>query len=108
MGKNKKGYTVRTYIKEINKENKKGKKKNMDFSTKIGCGALILLFIVAIAMAFISPLFLMWGWNLGVLALFPALPAMGYWTAFWIGVFLGAIGGKFKSSISPMDYFNKD
>lgn len=108
MGKNKKGYTVRTYIKEINKENKKGKKKDMDFDTKVGCGLAITLVIVAIAMAFISPLFLMWGWNFGILALFPTLPTMGYWTAFWVSVFLGAIGEKFKSTINFQDYFNKD
>ena len=108
MRKNKKGYAVKTYIKEIKKEVKKGKKKGMDFDTKIGCGAAIALVAVGIAMAFISPLFLMWGWNLGVLALFPALPIMGYWTAFWICVFLGAIGEKFKSTINFQDYFNKD
>lgn len=108
MGKNKKGYTVKTYIKEINKENKKGKKKDMDFDTKVGCGAVIALIIIVIAIAFISPLFLMWGWNLGVLALFPALPTMGYWTAFWACIFLGAVGNKFKSTINFQDYFNKD
>lgn len=105
MGKNKKGYTVKTYTKEIPIIKKKGKTK-MDGKT--GCAIVIAgLLLIAIAV-FISPLFLMWGWNLGVLALFPTLPTMGYWTAFWIEVFVGAIGSKFKSSINLQDYFNKD
>lgn len=76
-------------------------KKNED-NTKlvIGCVTIVIAIVLFIAAAFLSPLFLMWGWNLGVLALFPALPTMGYWTAFWISVFLGAIGHKFKSTIN--------
>lgn len=81
--------------------------KNTDEITK-GCAIAIAAIIIAIIALLISPLFLMWGWNFGVLALFPALPTMGYWTAFWIEVCIGAIGSKFKSSINIQDYFNKD
>lgn len=69
--------------------------KNVD--AKTGCGVVIGIIALIAILAFVTPLFFMWGWNYGVMALFPALPAMEYWTAFFISMFFGAIGGKFHN-----------
>lgn len=66
-----------------------------DIDAKLGCGIIIAAIALITLLMFVSPLFLMWGWNLGVLALFPALPVMEYWTAFFVCMFFGAIGSKF-------------
>jgi hypothetical protein len=76
-----------------------------DFDAKTGCGIIVGAIALIVILMFVSPLFLMWGWNLGVLALFPALPVMEYWTAFFVSMFFGAIGSKFHGVNSS---FNKD
>lgn len=75
---------------------------------KIGCGVLIALIVIIGISLFLSPLFLMLTWNLAVCALFPTLPLMTYWVAFGINIFLGIVGGKFKTSITQnfKDYLN--
>lgn len=75
---------------------------------KIGCGVLIALIVIMGISLFLSPLLLMLTWNLAICALFPTLPLMSYWVAFGINIFLGIIGGKFKTSITQnfKDYFD--
>ena len=72
----------------------------MKYSIKIamGCGAAVIAVICIIGSMFLTPLFLMLTWNLGVCALFPTLPVMGYWVAFLVNWFLGIVGNKFTSN----------
>ena len=70
--------------------------KNTNEDLKKGCAGCFAIILLLALVLFVTPLFLMWGWNLGVIALFPSFPAIGYWTAFWVDCFIGVIGGKFK------------
>lgn len=69
-------------------------------TAKIGCGVVAALIFIIPLLLFITPLFLMWTWNLAVCALFPTLPAMTYWVAFGVNWFLNIIGNKFTGSVS--------
>lgn len=72
----------------------------MKNDSTIGCGIVICI-IIALALAlFLTPAILMLTWNLAVCTLFTTLPAMGYWVAFGINIFLNIIGNKFTGTIS--------
>lgn len=58
----------------------------------VGCITVVL---VALVLAFLEPLVFMWGWNYGVIALFPQLSAISYWTAFWVCALISACGTLF-------------
>lgn len=45
----------------------------------------VLLFIMSMAFAWVPML----GWNLGVVSVFPQLPKVGFWQAFWCCIFFG-------------------
>ena len=75
---------------------------------KIGCGVIVAAIILIAISLFLNPLLLMLTWNYAICALFPALPLMSYWIAFGVNLFLGIVGGKFKTSITQnfKDYLN--
>ena len=58
--------------------------------------AIIVALIIVLVVLFIAPIPIMLGWNYGVRALFPAAPAMGYWVAFFVDVFVSTIGKAFR------------
>lgn len=73
----------------------------MKLKEKIGCGAWIVGLLILIPIfLFFTPWLLMLTWNLAVCALFPTLPAMTFWIAFGVNIFLNIVAGKFKATIS--------
>ena len=75
----------------------------------IGCGAITGTLLLIPLTLFLTPLILMLTWNMAICALFPALPAMTYWVAFGVNLFLNIIGNKFvpKSIASILDDIRK-
>lgn len=70
-----------------------------DLETKIGCGAAIVVLLLMVAMWFIQPLIIVKAWTMFAVGMFN-LPALNYWTAFWVNWAVGCLfGGSFVNTI---------
>ena len=78
---------------------KRNNQKAAEDIVKAGCGIAAATILMIPLMLFLTPLFLMWTWNLAVCALFPTLPSMTYWVAFGVNWFLNIVGNKFTGTI---------
>ena len=68
-----------------------------DWSELIG-GCLIILILILIC-SFVSALVLMLLWNWLAPIFWNEAPVLGYWEAYGINIFLGLLGGFFKSTV---------
>lgn len=75
-------------------------------SSNIGCGMIILLFIVLIILTFIYSGILMWVWNMIMPVLF-GLPIISFWQALGIYI-ISNILFKGTSSIKRGDFYDKN
>lgn len=75
-------------------------------SSNIGCGMIILLFVVLIILTFIYSGILMWAWNMIMPVLF-GLPIISFWQALGIYI-ISNILFKGTSSIKRGDFYDKN
>lgn len=75
-------------------------------SSNIGCGMIILLFVVLIILTFIYSGILMWVWNMIMPALF-GLPIISFWQALGIYI-ISNILFKGTNSIKRGDFYDKN
>lgn len=81
-------------------------KKYFNKHSNIGCGAIILLFIALIILAFVYSGILMWIWNMVIPVIF-GLPTISFWQALGIYI-ISNILFKGTSSISRGDFYDKN
>lgn len=72
----------------------------------IGCGVIILFFIVLIILAFVYSGILMWIWNITIPVIF-GLPTISFWQALGIYI-ISNILFKGTSSIRQGDLYDKN
>ena len=75
-------------------------------NSNIGCGMIIILFIVLIILTFIYSGILMWVWNMIMPVLF-GLPMISFWQALGIYI-ISNILFKGSSSIKREDFYDKN
>jgi hypothetical protein len=72
-----------------------------------GCGALIIILIMALALAFGIMCFEAWIamliWNYVVVALFATLPIIGFWQMFLILMLINIVFGGLKTVVRTRD-----
>ena len=81
-------------------------KKYFNKDSNIGCGVIILFFIVLIILAFVYSGILMWIWNMTIPIIF-VLPTISFWQALGIYI-ISNILFKGTSSISRRDFYDKN
>jgi hypothetical protein len=89
---------------------KKGKivmKYSRDDLSDVGCGSLILVFLLILAIAFSIMCFEAWIamliWNFVVVALFTALPIVGFWQMFLILMLINIVLGGLRTVVKTRD-----
>ena len=72
-----------------------------------GCGALIIILVMALALVFGIMCFEAWIamliWNYVVVVLFTALPVIGFWQMFLILMLINIVLGSFKTVVRTKD-----
>ena len=82
-------------------------KYSKDDLSDLGCGALIVVLILALALVFGIMCFEAWVamliWNCVVVVLFTALPIIGFWQMFLILMLINIVLGGFKTVVRTKD-----
>lgn len=82
-------------------------KYSRDDLSDIGCGGLILIFLLILAIAFGIMCFEAWIamliWNFVVVALFTTLPIVGFWQMFLILMLINIVLGGLKTVVRTRD-----
>lgn len=82
-------------------------KYSKDNLSDLGCGGLILVVLLIIALAFGIMCFEAWIamliWNYVVVALFVALPIIGFWQMFLILMLINIVFGGLKTVVKTKD-----